>query len=121
MSPSPRVRTNHQLRRLEEWRDLPEKAQRTFGYLSDQEHFDARFVRYGGEWFDVEDTQRIVVAPEFSTAGVNVQPGHPLSLWHRLETDGLLGGVVFRWLSVKEARERDFDRDDYVIVGWYSA
>lgn len=35
--------------------DLPESARSDFDYLEESEHFDSRFFRYRGEWYDFND------------------------------------------------------------------
>lgn len=103
--------TNHTPRALQCLADLPKKARADFDYLSEDEHYSARFVQYRGHWYDAFDTQRI--EPDNGRQhrmgwAMRVHPGEPLAWFDSIISDSYFSGVVFRFVD-----------DDSVIVGTY--
>ena len=98
------ITTNNHPRELLCRADLPAKAAAYFDYVNEEESYSPRFVRYRGEWYDVEDTM--------STRELLPECGHhDLRGWHRYISDTFFSGVVFRYVD-------DFER---VICGRFYA
>lgn len=86
--------TNQQSRHLEALSDLPAAAAKDFDYIAAEEQFEPRFVRYRGEWYDVNETVRC--ESELLASG-----------WHGYLAQTYFSGVLFRI------------EGDSVIVGRY--
>lgn len=112
-----RVFTDHKARELLTWWDLEEEDRKPFDYLEDDEKWSSRFVKYRGEWYDVGDVQ---VINGGTIASFPVSSDSPLFGWNGIQSDSVWTGVVFRWLTDKEAYDKDLDTQGYIIVGRYS-
>ena len=124
------VITNGHIRELVPFNNLPDEVKGDFDYVHMDERWDDRFVRYGGEWHDVMDAQRIDVTPSdpnirtrIVAFGFNVAETSPLNGWDAIATTSVWTGTVFRWMTDSEAYERDLlnDRYGYIICGRYVA
>lgn len=91
--------------------DLPEKAQKDFDYIEDDDSYSLRFAHYRGTYFDVFDSQRI--EPDKGRAhpmghAMRVHPGSPLCLFDAIASDSYFSGTLFR-----------LGADDSVMCGRY--
>lgn len=111
----PRVTTNGQRRELLTLVELSDAEREEFDYVTEDDAYDARFVRAYGNVYDVNDSQRITVSPRHeSFGGFNVSPHSPLASWHGISTESHWSGTTFRLLSG--------DDEGFVVVGhFYSA
>lgn len=116
------VITNGHLRELCTWEELPsDEVRAAFDYA--RESSSERFVQYRGSWYDVNDTQRLVVGDTYIFGEINLHPSSPLVGWEAMAFDSMWSGIAFRWPTDAEVFKHDLysDRYGYVIVGRYVA
>jgi len=113
-----RVVTNHHIRRLRSWQDLPADARPDFDYVEEDERWSDRFVEYRGAWHDVMDAQVLGDGRPF---GWPIAPDSPLQGWNAAASDSAWTATIFRWPTEVEIFRHDLysDRDGYIIVGRY--
>ena len=63
------ITSDYKVRDMVPWHDLPEKAQEFFDYVDPESRWDARFVKYKGEWWDVFEFTRLGSGGDFALAG----------------------------------------------------
>ena len=88
--------TNNVPREIVAFYELPDTAREDFDYVTGEDQYSPRFVRYLGEWYDVN---------EFSVAPVTA----PFNKWHGVQSDSFFSGVLIRY-------SEDFET---VVVGRY--
>lgn len=97
------IKTDNRPRKLMSWHDLPTEFQSWFDYVQDDDRYSGRFVKFMGEWYDVNDS----VVPGSPWAGSpDMFPG-----WGSYVSDSLFSGVLFRYAPDSGHEE--------IIVGRY--
>ena len=92
--------------------ELPEKAQRDFDYAKDDD-WTLRFVKYKGQWIDVQDVQAIRIedgGPRTFDWAMYVSPDSPFAPWHAITSDSAFSGLLIRYCD-----------DNQVQIGRFSA
>lgn len=106
------IRTDNKFRDLVSWIELPEKWQKEFAYVADEDRYSPRFVKYKGQYYDTCDTQRITTeGGAFAGWAMQVKPDDPLAKWHAIASDSFFSGMVFKF-------DEDFEK---VVVGVYTS
>lgn len=126
------LKTNHHVRPLVAWIDLPESARPDFEYVIatddgtppaawPDEAYTPRFVLYRGSWYDVHEFQRIsressrVRDPlAYSAFGITVSDDSPIAWWDGAQTESAFSAVVVKWA----ADEWGEPGSEYVVVGY---
>ena len=93
---------NNQPRALLALFELTESERSEFDYVTGDDEYTPRFVRYRGWVYDVHDTQRI----ESDTGrahpmgwAMRVHPGEPLARFDGVATETYFSGVAFRFVG----------------------
>jgi hypothetical protein len=107
------VTTNKHRRPLVSFAELPEQERRDFDYITEDEHYDPRFVYAYYSWWDAYDTQRIYRygLEHYDGAHINVATDSPLANWHSATTTSMSTATLFRFVD-------DDYGDPTVVVGW---
>ena len=96
--------TNNQPRWLISLAELPAKVQKDFDYIPEWATTCPRFVRYKGEWYDVDD---VMAVREYDKP-----PVQGFEEWDGYAPDSFFSGVLFRY-------EGSNYTCDQVVVGRY--
>jgi hypothetical protein len=81
------ITTNHQQRELLSLCELPASVAAEFDYVTEDDSYSPRFVKYRGEWYDVNDSQY---------AGGLGFPDE-LKRWDGIQTESFFSGVLFKY------------------------
>ena len=93
-----KITCNKRKRDLFALQDLPEKARKDFDYVDDV--FTSRFVKYQGQWIDVQDVQAIRIedgSPRTFDWAMYVSPDSPFAPWHAIISDSFFSGLLIRY------------------------
>ena len=105
-----RIVTDHKVRKLCTFADLPRSQHSYFAYIEGDETYTPRFVKYKGIWYDVEDTQK-VSSHRGRPVGweVVVSEGSALCAWDQIISDTHFRGILFRMSG----------EDECVVASYY--
>lgn len=96
-----RVITNLKPRWLRSFDELPARAQKELEHLNTAAlRHEIRVVQYRGEWYDVWDSQHIIIGNKPTRPmghEIFVAEGHPFADWSLIVTESYHSGLLFRF------------------------
>jgi hypothetical protein len=101
MSDTMTVKTNRQVRELHAWYELPPAiAAKWFDYVDEDERYSPRFVKYRGDWHDVNEFEYLD----------DMRKGLFPGTWDGYQSDSFFSGLLVRYTD---------SQCENVIIGRY--
>lgn len=107
------ISSNYRPLPLLSWADLPESEREHRDAPPEEEHYDPRYVKAYGEYWNLHEFQRIEKRSQTTLVPMGwsfpTDDDSPLLKWHGICSTSMFGGLVVRHIE---------DDDETVQVGW---